>query len=152
MNSFFLTGQFFRYFCNPAHAKSFFMLSGSFFYFHSFRSEEQQGEQKLFRAEVILNPDHPIFGGHFPGNPVVPGVCQLQMIRELIEKAVEYPVKLRESDNIKFLRMIDPGLNPVLTITLTINRSDDRMLVATATIGHDTSLFLKFKGTFEPAE
>ena len=33
-----------------------------------------------YRFSLELNPEHPVYEGHFPGNPVVPGVCQVQMI------------------------------------------------------------------------
>ena len=35
-------------------------------------------------AKATLNPKHPIFDGHFPESPVVPGVCMIQMIKEIL--------------------------------------------------------------------
>ena len=32
-------------------------------------------------VQVMLNPQHAIYNGHFPQQPVVPGVCMLQMIK-----------------------------------------------------------------------
>ncbi len=40
-------------------------------------------------TEVIINKDHEIFTGHFPDNPVMPGVCMIQIIKELTEKALD---------------------------------------------------------------
>ena len=37
-------------------------------------------------VQVMLNPQHVIYNGHFPQQPVVPGVCMLQIIKECIEK------------------------------------------------------------------
>lgn len=37
-------------------------------------------------VQVMLNPQHAIYSGHFPQQPVVPGVCMLQIIKECIEK------------------------------------------------------------------
>ena len=37
-------------------------------------------------VQVMLNPQHAIYNGHFPQQPVVPGVCMLQIIKECIEK------------------------------------------------------------------
>jgi len=127
------------------------MLSGSFFDIQSFNPDEQEHVQQKINAVVSLNPSHPLFEGHFPGNPVVPGVCQVQMVKELVEKALDRPLILRESDNIKFLAMINPLMNPVLNITLVISPVVGNRFAATATIGHGPSLFLKFKGTFEPS-
>ena len=33
---------------------------------------------------VSLNPDCEVYKGHFPGNPISPGVCGIQMIRECL--------------------------------------------------------------------
>lgn len=35
---------------------------------------------------VSVDAGHKIFEGHFPGQPVLPGVCQIQLIKELLEK------------------------------------------------------------------
>ena len=40
-------------------------------------------------CRVALNPDHYIYSVHFPGNPVTPGVCLLQMAAELLEHQYE---------------------------------------------------------------
>lgn len=33
-----------------------------------------------FKIDLLAN--HPVYEGHFPGEPVCPGVCSLQMIKE----------------------------------------------------------------------
>ena len=35
-----------------------------------------------------LNPDHVIYKAHFPGEPITPGVCILQIGQELLSDAV----------------------------------------------------------------
>ena len=55
-------------------------LLDNFYIIH--RSEKVQEES--FSVEVELLPNHAIYGGHFPGQPVVPGVCTLTIIRECI--------------------------------------------------------------------
>ena len=39
--------------------------------------EREDGKQAI---EIELNPGHVLYQGHFPGQPVVPGVCTLQII------------------------------------------------------------------------
>ena len=34
---------------------------------------------------IRLNPEHEIFRAHFPGQPITPGVCQIQMVTEISE-------------------------------------------------------------------
>ena len=35
------------------------------------------------RGRRFISPDDPLFRGHFPGNPIYPGVLQLEMIGQL---------------------------------------------------------------------
>jgi 3-hydroxyacyl-[acyl-carrier-protein] dehydratase len=125
------------------------MLSGIFFDIQSFTTEEPVGIQQRHLVVVTLNRDHSIYRGHFPGNPVVPGVCQVQMVRELVETAVKQPLKLTESDNIKFLAMINPAVNPQLEFTMIIKPVTDHQFAVTASIGSGSTVFLKFKGKFD---
>jgi len=125
------------------------MLSGNFYDIQSFNSSDPAGSPQQFTGIALLKPGHPIYKGHFPGNPVVPGVCQIQMVKELIEKAVDHPLTLSRSDNIKFLSMINPIANPNLEFRILIKPISDRLLSATASIVSGTTVFLKFKGEFE---
>ena len=127
------------------------MLSGNFFDIQSFTSDESEVTQLKYQVVVSLNGDHSIYRGHFPGNPVVPGVCQIQMVKELVEKAVGHSLTLVESDNIKFLSMINPLVNPQLVVNIAIKPFGELLISATASIGHGSSVFLKFKGKFESA-
>ena len=49
--------------------------------------EREDGKQAI---EIELNPGHMLYQGHFPGQPVVPGVCTLQMIKESAEQIVSH--------------------------------------------------------------
>jgi 3-hydroxyacyl-[acyl-carrier-protein] dehydratase len=58
--------------------------------------------------KVKLNPNHNIFDGHFPGTPIVPGVCFIQMIKEILTKIVNADLILISSKNIKFQNLVNP--------------------------------------------
>jgi 3-hydroxyacyl-[acyl-carrier-protein] dehydratase len=36
-----------------------------------------------FSAQVDINVSHPVFGGHFPERPILPGVCSIHLIKEV---------------------------------------------------------------------
>ena len=128
------------------------MLSGDFFDLQSFTCDDCEVARQNCTAIVTLNVNHPIYNGHFPDNPVVPGVCQIQMVKELAEKAVNQPLNLKESDNVKFLLMISPVQNPYLEINLIIQHVTEKLISVTASIASGASVFLKFKGKFEFAD
>ncbi len=81
------------------------MLSGSFF-----RIENLTIEEGRVSAHLHLDASHIIFSGHFPGLPVVPGVCMVQMIKEVFEEVLGQKTKLASARNIKFLHVLDPSV------------------------------------------
>lgn len=119
------------------------------FYFPLRINHPASGEQpRTLSANLRLNPDHPVFNGHFPGNPVVPGVCQIQIIRELLEDLVGSPLKLTSSDVIKFPSMINPVVNQVIGFTLIVKDLPDHHWSVNATIHDAETIFMKFRGVF----
>jgi 3-hydroxyacyl-[acyl-carrier-protein] dehydratase len=125
------------------------MLTDSFFEIRSFACDDTVAIQRKYHAVVSLNEKHPIYNGHFPGNPVVPGVCQIQIVKELVEKAVSHQLVLRESDNVKFLSMISPMVYPQLEFDILIIPVKEEWYSVNAVILSGATVFLKFKGKFE---
>ena len=98
-------------------------------------------------AEIVIDKDHEIFKGHFPDNPVMPGVCMIQIIKELTEKALDLTLFMEKSRNIKFMALINPNINSNLKLELTITEEDGKFKVKNIT-KMDEVLALKFSGTF----
>lgn len=67
-----------------------------------------------------IDPDHPAFAGHFPGNPVIPGVWLLDAVIHAWRQLQDSSDAVRETvvriDAAKFLSPVGPG--EVLTISL----------------------------------
>lgn len=72
-------------------------------------------------AKYFINPDHPILAGHFPGNPIVPGVVQVEMMAQVSSfalcKLFEMPFEninlklaLLSVSNAKFRKPIIPNM------------------------------------------
>jgi len=53
--------------------------------------------------------DHPAFAGHFPGNPIVPGVVLLDRAILCAEQLIGQPVTHWQIGNAKFLSPVGPG-------------------------------------------
>ena len=47
--------------------------------------------------------------GHFPGDPLLPGVAQIDLVQETISAALGVPCMLRRLKRIRFRHMIRPG-------------------------------------------
>ncbi len=99
-------------------------------------------------AKVHLNKDHAIFKGHFPGNPVMPGVCMIQIIKELTEEATGKNLFLAVSSNIKFMAIINPEKNPDLQIIIDITEENGEVKVKN-TSSFDETVALKLSATFK---
>lgn len=55
-----------------------------------------------------LNPEHFIYQAHFPGEPVTPGVCILQIGKELLAELLQESLEISHVKNVKFLSVISP--------------------------------------------
>lgn len=98
-------------------------------------------------ATVSLNQQHAIFKGHFEQMPVVPGVCQTQMIKELLQEEIKKDLTLINGNNIKFTGMIVPTQHPKVNIEITYKQEDNQHQVD-AKLFFENTIFTKFKGTF----
>ena len=58
--------------------------------------------------EFKFPADDPVFAGHFPGHPLLPGVFQLEMTRICTEIVIGEPLAIREIVKAKFLRPVLP--------------------------------------------
>lgn len=57
---------------------------------------------------LSVPPEHPVFRGHFPGNPIVPGVMLLEWVqREVAQRLGRAPSALRVRES-KFFTPLAP--------------------------------------------
>lgn len=110
--------------------------------FYIINSLENIDGQK-YVANIRLNKDHKVFSGHFPGNPVTPGVCMMQIIKELTQEVVNTPLTMKSASNIKFMALINPEVNPELKLELDIILADDNTIKVKNTSYFDDTVVLK---------
>jgi|SRR5258705_13295402 3-hydroxyacyl-[acyl-carrier-protein] dehydratase len=105
-------------------------------------------EADKIEAVLKINPEHEIFQGHFPGQPVVPGVCMMQIVKELVETVTGRSLRLHTGLDLKFLSVIDPGKNNTIhaETNYTVLASGD--INVTARLFYSETTFFKFKGVF----
>jgi len=99
-------------------------------------------------ATLLLNSAHSIFEGHYPGQPVLPGACILQIVKETLSSAIESELMLVIANNLKFLSMIDPASMSALNFKLTYQEADEQFLKVNASLHFEERVCFKFQGSF----
>lgn len=116
-------------------------------------------ENKYFIVKSVINVDegtnffislvdgHEVYKGHFPGNPVSPGVCSIEMIRECTEKALGKKLLVSSISRCRFLAVLTPdkGENLLITISATENGEGKYKVAASLTDGAETT-YVTFSG------
>ncbi len=115
--------------------------------FYKINSLNKVSDQ-LFSAEITLNENHEVFKGHFPDNPVTPGVGMMQIIKELTEQITEKKLFLSNASNVKFMALINPEVNPDLKLELDITLTEEEVKVKNTTSFQDT-VALKLTNTYK---
>ena len=59
-------------------------------------------------ADICVPSDSPWFDGHFPGEPILPGVAQIGMVFDAIRKAHNQELKVSSVRRVRFKRIIRP--------------------------------------------
>jgi 3-hydroxyacyl-[acyl-carrier-protein] dehydratase len=102
----------------------------------------------IFRAGVSLNASHEIYKAHFPGNPITPGVCLLQMALEILNSRFERNLRMVKAKNIKYLKVINPVENPEIEFIIQFKTEND-LIFADIDIVADDTVFTKVSATFK---
>lgn len=100
-----------------------------------------------FNATIELNPAHIVYVGHFPGHPVTPGVIQLQMVHELLEKQLAKELRLITMPQSKFLKILNPEVTLQLMIHIDISIKDE-LLNVHAWGENGTDIFFKLNAVY----
>ena len=114
--------------------------------FYSIENQTRLSDDKI-SVTILFNANHPIFKGHFEQMPVVPGVCQTQLIKEILQEEIKKNLILSKGINIKFMAMIVPQQHSKACVEITFKKEIDTYSVD-AKLFFDTIVFTKFKGEF----
>ncbi|MCG8581703.1 MAG: hypothetical protein MI866_17395 [Bacteroidales bacterium] len=123
------------------------MLIDSFFTY-SIKSKTETG----FVAELTLKTDSPVYQGHFPQMPVTPGVCQVQMLKEVLSEQLKADYQLMKARDVKFLNLINPNESNVFLLDVGIKPIDDSSINVTALMHSDDTKCMKVRATYSLAK
>ncbi len=76
-------------------------------------SDSDPGEKSV---DIQVPPESAWFSGHFPGNPILPGIAQLGMVFDAINQPDNQGFEIKEIRRVRFKQIIRPGDPLRLTI------------------------------------
>lgn len=83
-----------------------------------YKIKDQYSEDQILITRLVFLENHYIYNGHFPNNPIIPGVCLLQTAKEIYEKYYTIDLHLSTLVDVKFLKLIVPRNSNLLTYTI----------------------------------
>ena len=89
--------------------------------------------------------DNDIYKAHFPGMPVTPGVCIIQMAKELLEIVVNSSLDISSLKHVKFLSVISPSSKEFEVLLSKIVETDNGWSFQ-AVVKDDTTIYAKISG------
>ena len=104
-------------------------------------------DNELF-ANISLKADHAIYKGHFPENPVTPGVVQMQIVKEILEVHFEKKLTLNSMGRCKFLRVLSPADASDVIIKLNIRETERELGISAAGMENEITFF-KFNAVYQ---
>lgn len=115
--------------------------------FYKVVSLENTAENKHL-VLIQVNAEHEVFKGHFPGNPIMPGVCMMQIIKELVEQISGSSLFMQSLSNVKFMALINPFNTPELRLELDISTADADLVKVKNLTYFDDTLALKLSSVY----
>ncbi|MDR0835742.1 MAG: hypothetical protein LBN11_04065 [Tannerella sp.] len=108
-----------------------------------FTINEKQETANGCTYRLLLNPSHPIYEAHFPNNPVTPGACIMQIIKELAEELLHLPLQIDIVKSAKFLSTIHPRINNEITVELNLKTIAPNNYLLSAIVFDKETVFAK---------
>jgi|GEM_PF-1671222 len=113
------------------------MFNNTIFTIKSVKKEEEKHV-----VEISFDPQHEIFRGHFPKKKVVPGVILMQMVKETVQKILDFDDSMIIDASMKFLNPVLVDESDKLTIGINLKEeSDGSVKVKSIGYGNDKKHF-----------
>lgn len=112
--------------------------------FYKILSEAKHSDSATYRVAIL--PDCNVYDGHFPGDPVCPGVCNIETIKECASKLVGKLLRISSIKQCRLTAIATPTVCPEVNINISAQPKEEDYIV-TATIADDKQTYMTFKGT-----
>ncbi len=100
---------------------------------------ELRDDGKELTAHFCFSPEFIGFKGHFPGRPVLPGVCKIQAILCMLEETTQKTPQLKEIVSAKFFTPVTCNEEIVCTVRRVLEGSEE-MRVSSLIMNRDKKI------------
>ena len=109
---------------------------------------EKKQEINSINNLIEIDFSHPVFEGHFPEKPVLPGVIMCDIIRHQISDFLDKKMEIETARQIKFLKMITPSENNSYNIKISIINNQQQYIVK-AIISQNENTYFKLYAKYK---
>lgn len=106
-------------------------------------SMHSSGMSGVFHISLCL--DCNIYRGHFPRNPVCPGVCNIQTIKECAERLADKRLRISSIRQCRLTAVATPATCPEVDVTVSLQPTEAGYNII-ATIVDATRTYMEYKG------
>lgn len=82
-------------------------------------------DDRLAEVRVPVHPAHAAFEGHFPGEPIFPGVALLGLVVSALQEKLGYDLRVTAIPSVRWRAVVRPG--DVLDVRLTRLEEEDHV-------------------------
>lgn len=107
-------------------------------------SESHENDSALFHVSLLSDCD--VYRGHFPGNPVSPGVCNIEMIKECFCTLANGNPRIKTIDRCRLTAVASPKISPTLDVAMKWTKDGDGWHVM-AVLKDENRQYMDFKAT-----
>ena len=106
------------------------------------RRSAETGEEL---CALDFDPGFPGFDGHFPGNPIVPGVCLIAAARIFAEEVLGLPLEVTEIRQCRFRRPVQAGERAEVRLRIAEPEPCVRQIQASITVDGSPAAQMRLK-------
>ena len=94
---------------------------------------------------LALIPDCDVYRGHFPGNPVCPGVCNIETIKECAMMLTGKKLLISTIKQCRLTAIATPAVCPEISVEVTATETPQGYTIL-ATIADAQQTYMEYKG------
>lgn len=113
--------------------------------FYKTLAKEIDGMSGHFTVAIL--PECNVYEGHFPGDPVCPGVCNIETIKECAMMLTDKELRIKAIKQCRLTAIATPTVCPKVMIDVTANPLSDNTYTVLATIKDEKQTYMEYKGT-----